>query len=216
MDLIIGFIFDFGWWITGIGVLICMIVGLWGVVRWSKAQGDSGKGGGARLAMFGGGIGVVAVPVALIAFRIFSADVIDQHAGLLPENCDGKFREQLQMRPNVTTAADAKGLMAAMHSSLQGRCAAYKWMGRANTALTATLKDPLAASGAGDSCGYMTASALVKRAVKAAMTDGYARIGGAIVIAFDVSSTHADHLDAAVDSCWIFDSSSGWHVGGNT
>ena len=114
------------------------------------------------------------------------------------------------------TAADANGLIAAMHSSLPGRCAATEWMGPANAALTATLKDPLAASGTGDSCGFTTASALVKRAVKSAMTDGYARIGGAIVIAFDVSSGHADHLDAAVDSCWIFTPSSGWHVGGNT
>ena len=96
MGLIIDFILDFGWWITGMGVVVCMIVGLWGFVRWSKAKGDSGKGGGARLAMFGGGIGVVAAPVSLILFRIVFADVFDPYPGagspVLDVPCDVRLR----------------------------------------------------------------------------------------------------------------------------
>ena len=61
-------------------------------------------------------------------------------------------------------------------------------MGPATTAL----KKPQAGS-----CGLTSPSALVTRSVTAAgqsATEGFARTGGAIVISFDTTATHAEHL----------------------
>ena len=163
--------------------------------------------------MFGGAFGVVALPVALIAFRIFFGDVIAPNtgvdAGFLEQNCDRILRAQLQARPNVVTKPQAEGLIGAIQRD-KSECAPENWMGPADGALVAPTT-------ADTGCGLTTASALVKRAVKAAehsAGDGYARTGGVIVIAFQVGAGQAEHLDSDVDGCWVFDPSAGrWHLG---
>ena len=210
MDLIIGIIWDFAWWIIGIGVALCMVVVLWGIIRYSMAQGDPSKAASARATMFGGAFGVVALPVALIAFRIFFGDVIAPNTGVdasfLEQNCDGILRAQLQARSNVTTADHAKGLIAAIQSS-KSECAKENWMN------TPTLEGTGAAPPvtADDRCGYANTVASVDRATTAAGTDGFGRIGGAIVIQFDTGQ--AKHLTES-DNCWVYDpSGGGWHIG---
>ena len=191
MDIIVGIIWDFAWWIIGIGVALCMVVVLFGILKYSMAQGDPQKAAGARATMFGGAFGVVALPVALIAFRIFFGDVIAPNtgvdAGFLEQNCDGILRAQLQARTNVVNATQAAGLIGAIQRD-KSECAPENWMGEGADVLTAP---------ATGSCGLTSPSALVTRAVTAAgesATEGYARTGGAIVISFDTTATHAEHL----------------------
>ena len=212
MDIIIGIIWDFAWWIIGIGVALCMVVVLFGILKYSMAQGDPNKAAGARATMFGGAFGVVALPVALIAFRIFFGDVIAPNtgvdAGFLEQNCDRILQAQLQARPSVVTRPQAVGLIGAIQRD-KSECAPENWMGPADGALVS----PTHAN-----CGLTTASALVHRAVAAAdSAGGYARTGGAIVIAFNTDDDgQADHLVAGEDGCWVFDPSAGrWHLGTN-
>ena len=213
MDIIIGIIWDFAWWIIGIGVALCMVVVLFGILKYSMAQGDPQKAAGARATMFGGAFGVVALPVALIAFRIFFGDVIAPNtgvdAGFLEQNCDRILRAQLQARRNVVTKPQAVGLIGAIQRD-KSECAAENWMGPATTALKAPDDE---------SCGLIPASALVERAVgsaSVAANAGYSRTGGAIVISFDTTATHAEHLVGTEDGCWVFDPSAGqWHLGTN-
>ena len=215
MDIIVGIIWDFAWWIIGIGVALCMVVVLFGILKYSMAQGDPQKAAGARATMFGGAFGVVALPVALIAFRIFFGDVIAPNtgvdAGFLEQNCDRILQAQLQARPSVVTKPQAVGLIGAIQRD-KSECAKENWMGTA----TAALKVPASAN---TNCGLTTASALVKRAVTSAKSTngaGYARTGGAIVISFDTAAAQAAHLVGDVDACWVFDPSAGqWHLGSN-
>ena len=48
MAIVIGIIFDFMWWIIGIGVAICMLVILWGIIKYATSQGDPSRASGAR------------------------------------------------------------------------------------------------------------------------------------------------------------------------
>ena len=214
MALILGIIWDFAWWIIGIGVAVCMIVVLWGIIRYSTAQGDPSKAAGARATMFGGAFGVVALPVALIAFRIFFGDVIAPNTGVdasfLEQDCDATLRAQLQARANVTTAAHAVGLIAAIQSS-KSECSPTNWMN------TPELLDLEGTAGTDvtlvNRCGYVNTVASVDRAANAARTGGFGRVGGAIVIQFAAESDHAAHL-TATDQCWIYDpTGGGWYIG---
>ena len=132
----------------------------------------------------------MALPVALIAFRIFFGDVIAPNtgvdAGFLEQNCDRILRAQLQARRDVVTVAQAKGLIGAIQRD-KSECAPENWMGPATTALFA----PSDAT-----CGLTAASALVIRTVAAADTGGgYSRTGGAIVISFKTADAgQADAL----------------------
>ena len=214
MDIIIGIIWDFAWWIIGIGVALCMIVVLFGILKYSMAQGDPQKAAGARATMFGGAFGVVALPVALIAFRIFFGDVIAPNtgvdAGFLEQNCDGILRAQLQARTNVVNEVQAAGLISAIQRD-KSECDAANWMGTA----------PLKTSGTGVGCGVASPSPLVTRSIAAAKAKGYARTGGAIVLMFDVGTgdTQVKHLvkgSATLDGddCWVYDpAAGGWHMG---
>ena len=202
MALIIGVIWDFAWWIIGIGVALCMVVVLFGIIKYSLAQGDPRKAAGARATMFGGAFGVVALPVALIAFRIFFSDVIAPNTGVdasfLEQNCDDFLRVQLEARRNVVTAAHAKGLIAAIQSS-KSECAKENWMGNSGAAL----------SGNNRICGLVETPRLGR--AKAVMSDGFGRVGGVIVVGFNLAE--AKHL-TATDNCWIYNpGGGGWHLG---
>ena len=217
MDLIIGIIWDFAWWIIGIGVALCMLVVLFGIIKYSMAQGDPNKAAGARATMFGGAFGVVALPVALIAFRIFFGDVIAPNTGVdasfLEQNCDGTLRVQLQARTNVLNAAHAKGLIAAIQRD-KSDCAKENWMGDRTLAVAAVATGKKTTAAA---CGHPNPSSGIVRAATAAgagtgAVNGFARVGGVIVIAFDTAQ--AKHLAAASDNCWIYDpSGGGWYMG---
>ena len=215
MDLIIGIIWDFAWWIIGIGVALCMLVVLFGIIKYSMAQGDPNKAAGARATMFGGAFGVVALPVALIAFRIFFGDVIAPNTGVdasfLDQNCDGVLRAQLQARGNVTTEDHAKGLISAIQTG-KSDCSKDNWM---NVPALVLKAGTVGAGGAGitaAACAHPNPSPTIKRAVTAAIDQGFGRVGGAIVIALD--TRQAKHLLPGIDNCWIFDpAGGGWYIG---
>ena len=208
MDLIIGIIWDFAWWIIGIGVALCMIVVLFGIIKYSMAQGDPNKAAGARATMFGGAFGVVALPVALIAFRIFFSDVIAPNtgvdAGFLEENCDGTLRAQLQAKSDVVINTHAAGLIKSIQAQKSG-CAAENWMGAASPLKATSVTDAV-------TCGLtLTGSALRASAVTETKATGFGRVGGAILIQFDI--TKATHI-AAAEACWAYDpSGGGWQYG---
>ena len=130
MDIIVGIIWDFAWWIIGIGVALCMVVVLFGILKYSMAQGDPQKAAGARATMFGGAFGVVALPVALIAFRIFFGDVIAPNtgvdAGFLEQNCDRILQSAVAgAAQRGECNVQAKGLISAIQRD-KSECDARK------------------------------------------------------------------------------------------
>lgn len=209
MDLIIGIVWDFAWWIIGIGVAVCMIIVLFGIIRYSMAQGDPNKAAGARATMFGGAFGVVALPVALIAFRIFFGDVIAPNTGVdasfLEQNCDGTLRVQLQAKTQVVTPGHAESLITAIQNQ-KSDCGEETWMGTGTR-----IKTTAAATAV--TCGVTDMVGSLKRASQATATgtQGFARLGGAIVIQF--VAANADHLPTD-EVCWAYDpAGGGWQYG---
>ena len=130
--------------------------------------------------------------------RIFFADVVAPNTGidpnLLEENCDDFLRAQLRSRGQVLNDAQAYALIKAIQVQKSG-CGADGWMGAADP-FEKTVATCVAT---GESSNGLSR---VRELVKDDDQRGFGRIGGAIMLAFDVDN--AKHLPND-EACWSYD-----------